>query len=277
MKKQLRVVLCVAVALGLADLTTQLIAQDTVKASVAETDFDVPEPSDQQSTLTKGTIEVDADRTNSSPTDSVKGEKSAGRRRATLGAPQALLMSESRPSRKRVVTRYVQEIVQEPIPEEEIAESTLFEQLLQELKSETDDEVKTKLSMQVKQLLEKQYERDLNRREQELAPVEARVKALRQQLDKRKASMKEIIDLRFKTIINTIDGLGFPDEEGRFGLPHAGVSAREASDPVPVDVVEPAGPKKAGAVKPRSRTTEKKSKPTKTNPVEPAEDPVDRS
>ena len=39
--------------------------------------------------------------------------------------------------------------------------------------------------------------------------MEQRVTKLREQLDKRKAAQKAIIDLRLQTIVNDADGLGF--------------------------------------------------------------------
>ena len=44
--------------------------------------------------------------------------------------------------------------------------------------------------------------------------MEERLKSLRQQLEKRKASKDEIVNLRFKTIMNNVEGLGFPGDEG---------------------------------------------------------------
>jgi hypothetical protein len=78
------------------------------------------------------------------------------------------------------------------------------------LKSAKADGEKTAATKEVSELLEKSFQRDLERREKQIVEVEARVKKLRDQIEKRKKAKDEIISLRLKTIVNEADGLGFP-------------------------------------------------------------------
>lgn len=118
--------------------------------------------------------------------------------------------------RARIVTRHTQEVVYDPIPAEEIEEATKFKDAIQALKDAKELPEKENAAQTIKELLERQFQRDVKRREDELAPVEQRVKVLRQQLDKRKDAMNDIISLRLKTILTNAEGLGFPDEDGLF-------------------------------------------------------------
>ena len=116
--------------------------------------------------------------------------------------------------RPRTVTRYVNEIIYEPVSEQEALEAQRLQQAMHLLKTGTDEAAKKKVTDVIQEQLAKQFERDLSQREKELATVEERVKSLRQQLDKRKAAKDDIISLRLKTIVNNAEGLGFPGESG---------------------------------------------------------------
>ena len=83
------------------------------------------------------------------------------------------------------------------------------------MKDAKNDADKKKAAETIQRSLERQFEQDLaQRREQDVAAVEERVKALRQQLSKRQVSKAEIIALRLKTIMNNAEGLGFPGDDG---------------------------------------------------------------
>lgn len=120
------------------------------------------------------------------------------------------------PMRTRIVTEtiHAQRPITEPIPPEELAAMTEFQNALQALKAGKDEGEKKKAVETIQKQLTSQFEKDLAQREQELATVEERVKSLRQQLEKRKLARNEIIELRFKTVVNNADGLGFPGEDG---------------------------------------------------------------
>ena len=116
--------------------------------------------------------------------------------------------------RPRVVGKTVNVVVYEPIAAEDLEDQKKCQEATQLLKDSKDEEVRKKESETIHAYLIKQFERDLISREKELASVEERLKSLRQQLEKRKASKDEIVNLRFKTIMNNVEGLGFPGDEG---------------------------------------------------------------
>jgi hypothetical protein len=72
-----------------------------------------------------------------------------------------------------------------------------------------NDQQKTELTKRLSDLLNEYFERDLQHREAELAPLEERVRNLRAQLDRRREKKQEIIDLQIKVAVNEADGLGF--------------------------------------------------------------------
>ncbi len=107
-----------------------------------------------------------------------------------------------------------------PMSDEEMQEIEALEQAVEKLKSAKTDADKTAATKELSELLEKSFQRDLERREKQLAEVEARVKKLRDQIEKRKKAKDEIINLRLKTIVNEAEGLGFPgvfDQESEAG------------------------------------------------------------
>jgi hypothetical protein len=98
--------------------------------------------------------------------------------------------------------------------EEEIQEHQALEQAVGSLKSAKSDAEKTNATNEISKILEKWFKRDLERREKQIAEIEARVKKLQEQIAKRKKAKDEIINLQVKTIVNEAEGLGFP---GSFG------------------------------------------------------------
>lgn len=131
-----------------------------------------------------------------------------------MGSMAGMMMGDqSGPVRSKTVTRTVQEVIHEPVPAEELEEYEAFQNAMQALKSAKDEAEKKKASETVREHLVKQLDRDLVQREQELAEVEERIKQLKQQLAKRKASKDDIVTLRLKTIINNAEGLGFPGDD----------------------------------------------------------------
>jgi hypothetical protein len=95
--------------------------------------------------------------------------------------------------------------------EAEIKELEALRQAIGKLKSAKNETEKATLSKQISQLLDKSFERDMQRREKQISDVEARVKKLRDQIEKRKKAKDDIVSLRLKTIVNEADGLGFPE------------------------------------------------------------------
>jgi hypothetical protein len=97
-----------------------------------------------------------------------------------------------------------------PRSREEMQEFEAFHRAVEKLKSAKSDADKTNATNELSKLLDKSFQRDLERREHEIAQVEARVKKLRDQIEKRKKAKDDILNLRLKTIVNEADGLGFP-------------------------------------------------------------------
>lgn len=118
--------------------------------------------------------------------------------------------------RRRVIPRPVHEEVMEAVSPEEQVEHKQFRAAIQQLKEIKDDDPnkKEEVAKTLRDLLGKQFDRDLAHREKELVALEERVATLRKQLEKRKSAKNDIIVLRIRTIANEIEGLGFPAEDG---------------------------------------------------------------
>ncbi len=80
---------------------------------------------------------------------------------------------------------------------------------LEKLKAAKKGEQRRAAEKTLEEALELQFEARMRAREKELKKVEQRVKQLREQLDKRRDAKNEIIQLRLKTMINEVEGLGF--------------------------------------------------------------------
>jgi hypothetical protein len=96
------------------------------------------------------------------------------------------------------------------VSEEEMKEFASLHKAVEKLKNAKNDADKTSATNEISQLLDKWFKRDLDQREKQVAEIEARVKKLREQIEKRNKAKDEIIKLRLKTIVNEADGLGFP-------------------------------------------------------------------
>ncbi|MEM8734670.1 MAG: hypothetical protein AAGG44_10635, partial [Planctomycetota bacterium] len=69
------------------------------------------------------------------------------------------------------------------------------------------------------EVLDKQFESDLDSREKQIAELETQIDKLRAQIKKRRAAKERLIDLRVELMINEAEGLGFPsswNSRGRF-------------------------------------------------------------
>ena len=121
--------------------------------------------------------------------------------------------------RPRRITRNVVETVMEPIPEEELKEQKQLQNALKQLKVADNPAAQKEAIDTIDKNLTAQFERDLKRREQELAEVEKRVTSLREQLEKRKQAQAEIVRLKLQTLVNSANGLGFPGEESALSAP----------------------------------------------------------
>jgi hypothetical protein len=105
--------------------------------------------------------------------------------------------------------------------EEEVQDMEALDQALSKLKSGKNDAEKESAKKDLSQALDKLFQRDLEQREHQVTEIEARVKKLRDQIEKRKAAKAEILSLHLKTIINESEGLGFPGHFDHDGDSHA--------------------------------------------------------
>ena len=126
-----------------------------------------------------------------------------------FGAPSSLPVGE--PMRVKLVPRTVSESQMVPISESELRDMQSYQTTLENLRNErTPEEDKADDRVMLANLVATQFDRDLESREKDVVELEAKVKKLREQLDKRKAAREKIVELRLTTIQNEIDGLGFP-------------------------------------------------------------------
>lgn len=133
-------------------------------------------------------------------------------RQPQLNRPDVRPISKAKPRvmRPRQRSRTVLETVMEVVPPEEVAENRKLQAAIKSLKTSKSESEKKKAADIISAQLKLQFERDLKKREEELAKVEERVRSLREQLDKRKAAQDDIITLRLQTLVNDANGLGFP-------------------------------------------------------------------
>ena len=128
------------------------------------------------------------------------------------------------PMRVKLVPRTVYESQMVPISESELRDMQSYQVTLQTLRNENlAEDTKANARVMLAKFVALQFDRDLESREKDVVELEARVKKLREQLDKRKAAKEKIIELRMTTIQNEIDGLGFPGGTGM--APGGGFSA----------------------------------------------------
>jgi hypothetical protein len=92
---------------------------------------------------------------------------------------------------------------------EALKEAQFFQAAVEKLRSANAGPEREAAKKALLQFLEKSFSRDLDRREQEVAEIESRVKKLRAQIERRKKAKDEIVGLRLKTIVNETEGLGF--------------------------------------------------------------------
>ena len=168
--------------------------------------------------------------------------------------PSPLFIDESvppgnTPSRRALVMRPVRETVVRYVAEvasaEEQAAAKNLQDAIKSLKDSSEPEAQKKASDTIQQQLSEQFDLDLKQREKELAEVEAKVKSLREKLDKRKAARVDIISLRLKTITNDAAGLGFPGgvgaSEAAYDFPSVNTRVDVAGSANEVRVYQPNG------------------------------------
>ncbi|HEV3004419.1 MAG TPA: hypothetical protein VGX78_08145 [Pirellulales bacterium] len=83
------------------------------------------------------------------------------------------------------------------------------QQLIEQYAGATDDDGRAKLKDQLAQTIERQFEAQQKLRELEVSRIEARVKKLRNLIDKRNMAKRTIIDKRLDQLIRDAEGLGW--------------------------------------------------------------------
>ncbi len=96
-----------------------------------------------------------------------------------------------------------------------------------EFRHTPDGDAKAAAQKKLLEALAKYFDADMKAREANLQKVEAQVKTLRSQFDKRASKKQEILDLQMKLLENETEGLGF------FGSPSAGFPLAPATAPEP--------------------------------------------
>ena len=208
-----------ACSMSLFVISTHVCSQDTYDSSPFRRALPTTSPPAAKAnratrpagTTGRGMVDEDEDKMGGRPASMMGGGRAAMMGGGPLGG-----MRTQGPTRRRVVTETarIERVIEVPVSEEELQAMKEFQNALDILKDSTDDAARKKASEAIEAQLVKQFNQDLKQREEELAAVEQRVTSLRQQLEKRKASQAEIISLRLKTIINNVDGLGFPGDPG---------------------------------------------------------------
>jgi hypothetical protein len=82
--------------------------------------------------------------------------------------------------------------------------------LIKQLRDAKIDPAKQAAMKSIRQLLERAFDRDISRREDDVSEIEGRIRMLREQIEKRKKAKDDIVGLELKTILNEAEGLGFP-------------------------------------------------------------------
>jgi hypothetical protein len=120
-----------------------------------------------------------------------------------------------------------------------------------ELVDAEDDDAREDAERNLNEQLDKYFEEDMKRREEELAKVERRVKELRELLERRREKKGDIIRLQAEVLRNEADGLGFFSAEGPGGAQNAtrwiwqsgaGAGLPQGHPPVPPFPAAPYGP-----------------------------------
>jgi hypothetical protein len=100
---------------------------------------------------------------------------------------------------------------------------------------------RNKLRAQLTDLLEKQFAARQERRKLELASLEARVKKLREALEKRESAKQTIVERRLGDLLGDEDGLGWGDASPGFGgdVFHFQPASADWAPPRPFQVPRP--------------------------------------
>lgn len=96
-----------------------------------------------------------------------------------------------------------------------VSQRTKLQKAIKAIRTAKDDETKRKATKELTDVLGTVFDGDLKRREKEIADIEARVKELKNILDKRRSARDRIIELQIRVLMNEAEGLGFPIRSSR--------------------------------------------------------------
>ena len=99
-----------------------------------------------------------------------------------------------------------------PMPAEAIERNNAFQTAITQLRASVTAEDKVSAREKLSTLVSEQLDGDLNRREEETAAIEKRIKEMRKQLDDRRAVKPEMLKILMMLIDNPQMGLGIPAE-----------------------------------------------------------------
>jgi hypothetical protein len=82
-------------------------------------------------------------------------------------------------------------------------------QLLAKYAQTTDARQRAEIKAELAKVLQRLFDLQLQQREREVSEIEARVKKLREMIDKRKGAMQSIVTSRLEQLLNEVDGMGW--------------------------------------------------------------------
>jgi hypothetical protein len=127
------------------------------------------------------------------------------------------------------------------------------ESLVKQLAETTDDNERAKLKQSLQDTLSQQFDTQQKVRELEVANIEARVKKLRDTINKRSESRRTIIERRLDQLVRESEGLGWNSPAGGAGGYSGPVGAGFFGNPYGVSARSPHGGVQPPAPMPRAR------------------------
>lgn len=92
--------------------------------------------------------------------------------------------------------------------------------IVRALKNAKSDEERDKAKSQLREWLTGEFDRMIAGEEKALDQLESRLEKLREQVQRRREAKSKLVDLRFETLLNEINGLGWPG--GQVNAPWGG-------------------------------------------------------
>ena len=93
-------------------------------------------------------------------------------------------------------------------------------QLLAKYAQTTDAKQKTEIKAELANVLQRQFDLQLQQREREVSEIEARVRNLREMIEKRKTARQSIVTNRLDQVLNELDGMGWVEPSAAMSGPY---------------------------------------------------------